>query len=82
MGLGCVDAFVLFDEYTPSDAIANIHPEDKEKGGDYSADCLDPNDSRYIVGSQEIRARGGEVKVIPILAGKSTTRLLERIRSK
>ena len=82
MGLGCVDAVVIFDEDTPAEAIAKIHPDVLVKGGDYSADCLDPNDSRYIVGSQEIRARGGEVKVIPILAGKSTTRLLERIRSK
>ena len=82
MGLRCVDAVVIFDEDTPAEAIAQIHPDVLVKGGDYSADCLDPNDSRYIVGSQEIRARGGEVKVIPILAGKSTTRLLERIRSK
>ena len=62
--------------------IAQIHPDVLVKGGDYSADCLDPNDSRYIVGSQEIRARGGEVKVVPLLPGKSTTHLLERIRSK
>jgi bifunctional ADP-heptose synthase (sugar kinase/adenylyltransferase) len=42
------------------------------KGADY--------DPATLPGRDQVLARGGEVLVLPLLAGRSTTRLVERIR--
>jgi len=42
------------------------------KGGDYAADT--------IVGADVVKARGGRVVVVPLLAGQSTTSIIERLR--
>jgi D-beta-D-heptose 7-phosphate kinase/D-beta-D-heptose 1-phosphate adenosyltransferase len=42
------------------------------KGGDYTEST--------IVGAREVRTRGGDVVVIPLTAGHSTTAVVERIR--
>jgi len=42
------------------------------KGGDYTPET--------IVGSTFVRARGGDVVVIPLTAGHSTTRTVEKLR--
>lgn len=72
-GLASVDGLVLFDDDTPIDLITAVRPDVLVKGGDYTIDT--------IVGAPEVRADGGEVRVIPFLPGYSTTALLERIRS-
>jgi D-beta-D-heptose 7-phosphate kinase/D-beta-D-heptose 1-phosphate adenosyltransferase len=67
-GLSCVDAVVLFDEETPEDLIRRIEPDVLVKGGDY--------DALTIAGSEFVRGRGGEVRIIPLVEGLSTTRIL------
>ena len=47
------------------------------KGGDYDAECEDPLSKRYIVGSIEVRERGGMVITIPLVEGHSTTNILK-----
>ena len=68
-----VDAVIIFDEETPLELIHAIGPDALVKGGDYTLE--------EIVGAKEVIARGGRVVINPILAGFSTTRLIERIRA-
>jgi rfaE bifunctional protein nucleotidyltransferase chain/domain len=70
--LAAVDAVVLFGEDTPHRLITALLPDVLVKGGDYRAED--------IVGAPEVIAAGGRVVVAPLVAGRSTTNLLERAR--
>lgn len=70
--LECVDAVVSFDTDTPLDVITALAPDVLVKGGDYSPET--------IVGAPVVRARGGAVVVVPLTAGHSTTRTVEKLR--
>jgi D-beta-D-heptose 7-phosphate kinase/D-beta-D-heptose 1-phosphate adenosyltransferase len=70
--LACVDCVVLFDEDTPLALIERLRPDVLVKGADYARDA--------IVGADEVEAWGGRVVRVPLVAGYSTTRLLERLR--
>lgn len=70
--LACVDCVVLFDEDTPLALIERLRPDVLVKGSDYARDA--------IVGADEVEAWGGRVVRVPLVAGYSTTRLLERLR--
>jgi D-beta-D-heptose 7-phosphate kinase/D-beta-D-heptose 1-phosphate adenosyltransferase len=67
-----VDAVILFEEDTPLDLITTILPDVLVKGGDYTLD--------EIVGAKEVMANGGEVKILPILDGFSTTGIIEKMK--
>lgn len=71
--LACVDRVVLFGEDTPLELITAVQPDILVKGGDYRLE--------EIAGREVVLARGGEVQVIPLVPGYSTTALLARIRS-
>lgn len=71
-GLETVDAVVLFDDDTPFTLVQALEPDVIVKGGDYAPDT--------IVGAAEVRARGGEVVVVPLTPGQSTTRIVEQLR--
>lgn len=68
--LAAVDAVVVFDEPTPLEVIVAVQPDVIVKGGDYQADS--------VVGAAEVRSWGGEVKIVPLIEGFSTTRLIEK----
>lgn len=70
--LAAVDAVVIFDQDTPLELIRALEPDVLVKGGDYTEGT--------IVGAPEVRARGGEVVVVPLTPGQSTTAIVERIR--
>jgi rfaE bifunctional protein nucleotidyltransferase chain/domain len=70
-GLGCVDAVTLFDEDTPHSLIAALLPDVLVKGGDYTRDT--------VVGAAEVEAAGGRVVLLPLLPGRSTTSIIERV---
>ena len=70
--LEAVDAVVVFDEDTPRELINALRPDVLVKGGDYTEST--------IVGAREVRERGGEVVVIPLTPGHSTTSTIERLR--
>ena len=72
--LEMVDYVTLFDEDTPYELIKQLGPDVLVKGGDWK-----PDD---IVGADIVRARGGVVRSLRFAQGYSTTRLVERIRSK
>ena len=67
-----VDAVVLFEEDTPLNLITAILPDMLVKGGDYTVD--------QIAGAKEVIAHGGEVKIVPILEGFSTTHIIEKMK--
>ncbi|HET7424459.1 MAG TPA: adenylyltransferase/cytidyltransferase family protein [Gemmatimonadales bacterium] len=71
-GLEAVDCVVLFDEDTPLELIRALAPDVLVKGADYSPD--------RIVGADWIEERGGRVVRVPLLAGYSTSALVERLR--
>jgi rfaE bifunctional protein nucleotidyltransferase chain/domain len=77
--LAFVDAVVLFDDDTPEHLINSISPDVLVKGGDYDPLETNPNTSKYIVGSKEVKERGGDVVVIPFLPGYSTTGIEDKI---
>jgi len=62
-----------FEEDTPLDRIVECRPDHLVKGGDWAVE--------RIVGARETLGWGGEVHSIPFRHDRSTTRLLERIRS-
>ncbi|MBC7536231.1 MAG: D-glycero-beta-D-manno-heptose 1-phosphate adenylyltransferase [Ferruginibacter sp.] len=66
------DAIVIFEEDTPLELIKAILPDVLVKGGDYSID--------QIAGSKEVVENGGEVKLAKIVAGISTTSIIEKMK--
>jgi rfaE bifunctional protein nucleotidyltransferase chain/domain len=71
-GLAAVDLVVPFDADTPRDLILACRPDVLVKGGDYTADST--------AGAAETIARGGRFVAIPLVPGRSTTSLVDRIR--
>lgn len=75
-----VDLVVVFENDTPLDLIKLLKPSILVKGADYDAAENDESSKKYIVGSKEVKAEGGEVKTIELEEGFSTTRLIEKMR--
>lgn len=71
--LECVSLVVCFAEDTPLNAILAARPDVLVKGGDWTPD--------KIVGAAEVKAWGGSVHSIPFRFERSTTAILERVRS-
>ncbi|MCU0804588.1 MAG: D-glycero-beta-D-manno-heptose 1-phosphate adenylyltransferase [Burkholderiales bacterium] len=71
--LASVDVVTWFDDDTPLALILAVRPDVLVKGGDWPVD--------RIVGAKEVLGWGGAVQSIPFDHVRSTTTLLERIRS-
>ena len=71
--LECVDAVVLFHEFTPRETIAALLPDVLVKGGDWAGD--------QIIGREEVEAAGGRVVSVPVVRGYSTTAILAKMRA-
>jgi rfaE bifunctional protein nucleotidyltransferase chain/domain len=71
--LECVSLVTCFTEDTPYHAILAVRPSVLVKGGDWAVD--------KIVGGAEVRGWGGSVHSIPVLFERSTTAILEKVRS-
>ena len=72
--LGQVDLVVLFDEDTPIDLIEAIRPDLLVKGADYTEED--------VVGASFVRSYGGEVYLVPIEQGHSTTAMVSRMNAR
>ena len=70
--LAIVDAVCIFPEDTPLELIQTIMPDIIVKGGDY--------DAASVVGAEDVVKNGGEVKIIPLVTGYSTSALIRKIR--
>ena len=63
-----IDGVAIFDEDTPLELITALQPDFIFKGGDYL-----PED---VVGADIVKARGGEVRIVPTLGSHSSTSLI------
>jgi D-beta-D-heptose 7-phosphate kinase/D-beta-D-heptose 1-phosphate adenosyltransferase len=70
--LEAVDLVVIFEEDTPIKLITQVRPSVLVKGGDYTR--------AQVVGHEIVAANGGEIVLIDILEGFSTTSLVRRAR--
>ena len=68
-----VDAVILFNEQTPLELIKVIKPNIITKGGDYN--------SEQVVGNKIAVKNEGEVIIIPLTQGYSTTSILDKIKN-
>jgi D-beta-D-heptose 7-phosphate kinase/D-beta-D-heptose 1-phosphate adenosyltransferase len=69
--LEVVDAVVVFEEDTPLRLIEIVQPDFLVKGGDWRPE--------QIVGSEQVLARGGQVRSLPFVEGYSTTNIETKI---
>jgi len=72
LNTGYVNEVYIFDDDTPLELIKLIKPDILVKGGDYI-----PNE---IVGYEEVTNSGGEIKIVPLTPGFSTTSTIENMR--
>ena len=70
--LEMVDCIVVFGQNTPLELIRELRPDVLVKGGDYHEGT--------IVGAADVRGWGGEVHVIPLTPGQSTTHIIRTLR--
>ncbi|MBV9401752.1 MAG: adenylyltransferase/cytidyltransferase family protein [Bryobacterales bacterium] len=64
--LEAVDAVCFFDEDTPRELIAAVLPDILVKGADWS---------HFVAGREEVEAAGGQVVLLPLEPGFSTTNI-------
>lgn len=72
--LEAVDLVAIFTEDTPLALIERVRPNVLVKGGDYRPET--------VVGREIVEAAGGEVIIVPLVAGHSTTSLIAQSRKK
>ncbi len=70
--LECVDHVVTFSEDTPLELVKRLRPDVIVKGGDYAEDT--------VVGGDEVKSWGGRVMIVPLTPGRSTTKIVEKMR--
>lgn len=73
-GLASVDYVCLFTEDTPLNLIKTLVPDVLVKGADWKVDD--------VAGKDIVEQSGGSVQTIDFLPNRSTTRLIESIRSR
>jgi glycerol-3-phosphate cytidylyltransferase len=71
--LKAVDYVVIFEELTAEKIIAALKPDIYAKGGDYTPQSLPE--------APVVAAYGGEIKILPFVDGKSTTGIINKIKS-
>ncbi|HNQ71989.1 MAG TPA: adenylyltransferase/cytidyltransferase family protein [Verrucomicrobiota bacterium] len=71
--LESVSAVCIFQEKEATRFLSAAQPDLYVKGGDYTLDTLNQEERRVV------EAAGGRIQVLPVVAGKSTTALLEKI---
>lgn len=69
--LRCVDGIICFDELTPERLVSALKPEIYVKGGDYTLENLPE--------APIVHGYGGEVVLIPLVEGQSTTLTLKKL---
>lgn len=72
--LGCVDYVVVFDGKRATDVMRTVRPHLYAKGGDYTPDSLDPEERGALSATES------EIKILPLVPGRSTTTVVERLR--
>ena len=71
--LEAVDLVIVFEQDTPLELLKRVRPKVLIKGGDYRPD--------QVVGREQVEADGGEVVLVDLVPGFSTTELVKRSRT-
>ncbi|MBA4147510.1 MAG: adenylyltransferase/cytidyltransferase family protein [Verrucomicrobia bacterium] len=71
--LESVSAVYIFPETTAFNFLQQVQPDIYVKGGDYTIDTIN-QDERHL-----IEQMGGRIEILPGVAGKSTTGLVDKI---
>jgi D-beta-D-heptose 7-phosphate kinase/D-beta-D-heptose 1-phosphate adenosyltransferase len=69
--LESIDYVVLFDQDTPRELIQRVRPDVLVKGADYKKE--------QVVGWDFVEGCGGSVALAPLVDGRSTSAVIERI---
>ncbi len=69
--LDCVDYLTVFNESTPMKLIRTLRPNILVKGRDYR--------KQEVVGADFVESYGGQVALVPVVQGKSTSEIVQRI---
>ncbi|MGD9346340.1 MAG: D-glycero-beta-D-manno-heptose 1-phosphate adenylyltransferase [Candidatus Aminicenantes bacterium] len=67
-----IDHLISFAHPTPRNLIQTLLPDVLVKGGDWKPD--------EVVGREEVEGAGGKVVIIPYLSGRSSSKILEKIK--
>ncbi len=71
--LESVDYITIFNESTPIDLIKKVRPDVLVKGQDW--------EKKGVVGAEFVESYGGRVVLAPLVKGKSSTLIIEKIKS-
>ncbi|NNJ12174.1 adenylyltransferase/cytidyltransferase family protein [Chloroflexales bacterium ZM16-3] len=77
--LRCVDYVMVFAEPTAEGVVTALRPEVYVKGGDYALGEGGPPDMERLPEARAVLAYGGEVRLLPYAAGRSTSELIRLI---
>ena len=72
--LECVDHVVIFSEVRVTRLLEQVRPAIYVKGGDYTADTLDPEERAAL------EKTGAQIRILPFEPGYSTSGLIERLK--
>ncbi|XFO65104.1 D-beta-D-heptose 1-phosphate adenylyltransferase [Sporomusa silvacetica DSM 10669] len=72
--LAAVDYVVIFDDHTAAGLVAAIKPDIYVKGGDYRIE--------NIPEAQAVSSYGGKTVLIPLVAGRSSSNIINKIVNK
>lgn len=70
--LGFVDYVTWFDETDPRTLLNIIKPDVHANGQEYGEDCIE---------AETVKSNGGEIKIIPLIAGLSTSNIIKKIQT-
>ena len=71
--LASVDGVCIFSDKSATKFLSAARPDIYVKGGDYTLDTLNQEERRVV------EAGGGKISIFPLVPGKSTTALLQKI---
>lgn len=74
--LAAVDHVIVFNDPRVTRLVKELRPDVYTKGGDYTIDSLDPEELAAL------RQIGAQIRILPLVSGKSTTALLRAIQEK
>ncbi len=72
--LACVDFVTIFQTERVTELVEVIRPHVYAKGGDYTVDSLDSGERGALEGA------GTDIRILPLVPGRSTTAILERAK--
>lgn len=73
--LACVDFLTIFHDERVTELVRTIRPHVYAKGGDYTVESLDAGERGVL------ESVGAEIRILPLVPGKSTTNIIEKWKS-